>query len=423
MKDEVVVTGSALVCSLGLNTEEVWNALLAGKSGIRPISGFDAENFGCRTAAQVQGLNPAKLGISPRASRIMDLHSYLLMKCARDARLESKLDKTPVAGEDIGFFVGMGTADYNIGHLLPSVLKARDAEGKLSHDRFFREGYREIYPLWPLSMLNNIAFCQVAIDLGIRGENAVFSHDADAGVQAIAEGVQAIREQKAEVVFVGGVSEKICPESLVRARLSKILNTSDDMMCRPFSKNRKGTVLGEGCGVLVLEKRSHAADRGAPFMAAISGYGFACGTDGHDLGPETRAIARAMNNAMLRAGIGPLDIDLVIAHGDGSLAGDRNEMEAIHRVFWQNRSQVKVFSSKGALGNSLAASAVSDAVLALSMFRNRIVPPTIFSDPEESEIRFEIVKQVLPYASLKRILINGRSHEGQCASLVIESCR
>jgi len=265
MKEEhVVITGAGLVCSLGSRVSEAWEALLSGKTGIRPVVGFDPGGFGCTFAGQVQPLNPADLGIHPRDSRIMDTHSYLLMKGCRDAFLQSCLENASIPREEFGFYAGMGMVDYGVDDLLPAVLKSLNGAGDLDYSAFYSKGFTEIYPLWPLSMLNNISFCQVAMSLDLQGENTVFSPHADSGAMAVAEGMKALRDERARVALCGGVSEKVSPFSLARAHLSGILNTADpqsSQLCRPFDAERKGTVLGEGCGVIALELESSARER------------------------------------------------------------------------------------------------------------------------------------------------------------------
>ncbi len=354
----------------------------------------------------------------------MDTPAYMLMKCTTDAFLQAGLETTSIAREDIGFFAGMGMVDYDSEDLLPAVLKSWNSAGDFDYDLFYSDGYKEIYPLWPLSMLNNISFCQVAINHDIRGENAVFSPHADAGAQAVAEGMKTVLDRKSQVVLAGGVSEKLSPFSLARAHLCGVLNTQDnqdEMLCRPFSVLRNGTILGEGCGVLALELHSSAAERGVPCLASLTGYGAACETDGRFSGPSAMALARSMQAALDSAGIKPSDIDLIIAHGDGTIAGDNNESEAIHQVFSGCFDKVTVFSSKGALGHLLAGAPVVDMILAIWMIRTGIVPSTLNSAPSEDTILFNLLHGQSSPLQPKRILINCQSYEGQSASLLLEA--
>jgi 3-oxoacyl-[acyl-carrier-protein] synthase II len=422
--NRVVITGAGIVSALGHERKKVFQALIARQTGIQPITGFDASGFECSFAAQVTGLNPRDLGIHPRDSRIMDTHAYMLIKCARDAFLQAGLENASFLREDIGFFAGMGMVDYRIEDLLPSLLRSLDSKGSLDYDAFYTDGYRQIYPLWPLSMLNNISFCQAGINLDMRGENTVFSPHADSGVQAVTEGMHTILEGKTQVVLAGGVSEKVSPFSLARSLLSGTLNTSDkqaNMSCRPFAADRKGSVPGEGCSVLALERYKSAADRGIPCLALIKGYGSAYESDDNLPGPSAWALSASMEMALENAELFPSDIDVIIAHGDGTIHGDENEIMAIHKVFTDCIEKVHVFSSKGALGNLLAASPVVDIVLAISMFETGIIPPTLTSSPD-SRILFKLVSQPLKKDSQK-ILINCLSCEGHAASIIIESVK
>jgi 3-oxoacyl-[acyl-carrier-protein] synthase II len=422
MDDRVVLTGTGIVCAVGSSGAEVWEALLRGRTGIRPIEGFAADGFACRKAAQVHGFTRLSDDVHPRFSRTLDTQFFLMMQSARDALSQSGLSSEAMPRDQIGFFAGMGMFDYKIEDLLPAVIKSRDVHGHMDYDAFYAEGYQEIYPLWPLSVLNNIAFCQVGINLDIQGENSVFSPHADSGVQAIAESVRTLRDGKAKVVLAAGVSEKVSPLSLARGHLAGVLNTVDEMdetPCRPFSAGRKGAILGEGCGVLVLETAASAALRGAPSLAALTGFGCACDIGNESGTPMAQPISAAMREALDQAGLKPSDIDVVIAHGDGTEVGDRGESAAIHQVFSECLNEVVVFSSKGALGHLMAAAPVVDTILAVHMLESGMVPATCGGERPDGSVRFHLTRRLVK-ARPRRILINALSHEGQCASLVVE---
>jgi 3-oxoacyl-[acyl-carrier-protein] synthase II len=423
MQNKVVITGTGLVSSLGLTVSETWESILANKQGIQTIDNFDATGIECPVAAQVNGLNESELGIHPRDARIMDKHAYMLMKSSRDAFIQSKLDSSPVPSEDTGFFAGMGMVDYNIEDLLPAVIGSLNSEGALDYDRFYSQAYQEIHPLWPLSMLNNISFCQVAIDLGIKGENTVFSPHSDSGMHAIIEGYNTLVDKRAKAVLAGGVSEKVCPLSIARTAEFGILNKSGESSgwCRPFAKDRKGTVLGEGCGVIAMELYSHAIGRQVPVQAIVSGYGTSFEKMQGANCPTAAAISSAMNNALAHADVKPSEIDAIIAHGEGTANGDRNEIDAIHNTFHKYSKDVTVFSSKSALGHMLAGSSPVDVILGIQMMNNGIIPATYGSDKPDDDIVFHIVRETPVKTRLMRILINSQSYEGQCASLILES--
>lgn len=425
MDDAIVVTGAGMVCSLGQSPSEVWDALLAGKSGIGPIRSFDARGFGCRAAAQANPLSPAPSGIQPKLARMMDKHLPMLLLAAGEAHAAGGISQSGVPPEEIGFFAGMGMVDYEIDDLMLAVLKSSDPAGKLKLDLFFSDAYQEIYPLWPLAMLNNVAFCQVAINLDLRGENAVFSPHADSGAQAMAEGVKTLLAGKARLVLAGGVSEKISPSSLARAHHFGILNVSPEpgraSLCRPFSAERAGAIPGEGCGVVLMERAVSAAARGMEPLAVISGFGSACEREPSAFAPTAGAMAGAMRAALDRAAVNPSEVGAIIAHGDGTPCGDGNEMEAIRRVFAESAEKVGVFSSKGALGHMLAGAPGVDLVLGIEMLRRGMIPPTQGAHPLDGSVRFRIASDRPSPLELKRILINSSSCEGQCTSLVIEA--
>jgi 3-oxoacyl-[acyl-carrier-protein] synthase II len=423
-EDRVMITGAGVICSTGSHVPEVWEALISGKTGIRPIDGFDPSGFACSLAAQVHPLDISDLKIHPRDARIMDTPSYLLLKATRDAFSGAGLEGTQIPREEIGFFAGMGMVDHDVEDLLPAVLKSLNAAGELDYAAFYSGGYTEVYPLWPLSMLNNIGFCQVGTSLDLQGENTVFSPHADSGVMAIAEGAKSVLDGRAWVALCGGVSEKVSPFSLARAHLCGILNSTgskNDPPCKPFDAERRGTVLGEGAGVIALELESSARRRGVKPLAAVTGHGCSCECRGGIAGPTAKAMTLAMKSALDRSGLNPSEIDLVVAHGDGTLVGDRSEIDAIQHVFSDCIESLHVFSSKGALGHLLAGAPLVDAILSISMMNHGFIPATLHTSAPDPSIRFHLVHGEPVKKSVKRVLVNCQSYEGQAASIVLEA--
>jgi 3-oxoacyl-[acyl-carrier-protein] synthase II len=273
-------------------------------------------------------------------------------------------------------------------------------------------------------MSNNISACQGAIRLNIRGENAVFSPGADAGAQAIAEGVNTLLEGRACAVLAGGVSEKVSPFSVARARLKGVLNTgseSEGIQCRPFGARRQGTVLGEGCGIVSLELRAAADARDVPYEAVITGYGAAFEVD-QGSSPTGNAIARAMNEALERAELRPSDIDVIILHGDGTPIGDRNEISAVQEIFATHVDKIVGFSSKGALGHLSAGAPAVDIILGVWILTHGAIPVTAGAHPLDDSVKFQLTGKSLK-GSFKRLMLNCRSFEGHCGSLIIEALR
>ncbi len=395
----VVITGVGAVTSLGATARETFRALLRGRSGIGPVSGVDTEGYAVQTGARVQSLDYDGMGISPRDVRVLGLQGLMLMKAAGDAFAQAGLDAGTVPGDQIGLFAGMGMKDYRFEALLPALRVSANEDGSMNEEAFYSRGYREIYPLWPLSMLNNMALCQLAIRLCIKGENAVFAPYGDSGARALFEARAAVSGGRARVALACGVSEEISPLSLARGLAAGILKGEPE---------GPGGWLGEGCGVLVLESAASAEKRGAPHMARLSGFGSACGGDGGAGFPSADAMENAMRDAMAEAGISPARIDLIMDHRDGTL-GDEKEMEALSRVFSITGNPVNRYASKPALGNLYAAAPLVDAVLSVRAMG--MVPE---GDCSPNRILEKALK-VKP----KCVLINTRSHQGGCASLVL----
>jgi 3-oxoacyl-[acyl-carrier-protein] synthase II len=358
MKKAVVITGMGWISSLGLNPQMNWEALLTKKNGIHKIHARLLKNF-----------NTENLNIHPRDRRIMRKHSYMLIKCCRDAFHHSQLETSGIPGEDIGLFVGTGMIDYEIKDLLPAAALSKDPDGTFSYNIFFGRGYQTIFPLWPLSMINNICCCQAAIDLGIRGENAVYAPHADSCVQAVAEACNSLLEHRSKVVLVGGVSENGSLVSLTKAS---------------HSLRHTGSYLGEGCGILTLELLSQVKKRHIPPWGCISGYGFSFGKDEAQNGPTVRAYSQSMEHALSKAALRPSEIDLIMTQGNDSAGHRHNEKEAIHHVFTRSYDKVNIYSSKNVLGDTLAAAPAIDLCIGTYILRS------------------------------------GRIPEGQCASLILE---
>ncbi len=375
-----VITGAGMVSSLGPGLDDTWKALMEGESGIAPLDFIDAR------VALVKGLDPTDFGVKARELRIMGRHSLMLMKAALDAWEDAGLDGREVPKERIGFFAGMGMVDYDVADLLPAVKKSLTPEGRIDYRRFYEGAFREIYPLWPLSMLNNIAFCQVAIRLGIRGENAVFSPHGDSTIHAFYEAAGMIREGKAEVVLAGGVSEEINPSSLARAYLTGI--------CGPHDK---GVPPGEGAGVFLLETGESAERAGRRIYGTIGGFGF--GLAGPD-SPAEDAFLGAMKDAIRSAGLEPPDIDLVFLNRSGREDWFEGELAGVTSLFGK---EVSLCSSKDALGEMLAGGPAVDLALSLKAMEEGRVPG--LEVPGQREIR--------------SVLINTMSYEEQVASMVV----
>lgn len=404
LPDQVVITGLGAVCSLGNSVREICRGLASGESGLREIVGFDAGGFGC-LAAQVKDLPSIKTDIHPQLSKSMGTHLSLLLLSMEEALGNAAIVPDMFDPKDFGFFAGMGMVDYHIEDLLSSVLKSLSPGGDLDYDRFFSAGYQEIYPLWPLGMLNNVAFCQAAIHFRLQGENCVFSPHGDAGIQAVAEAVKVLGEGKAKVALAGGVGEEVSPLSLARAKLKGLIGPPDlkwgakSANCAP-----SGIGLGECGAMLVLEPLQGAVERGANILARVHGFGFSCHRDDKVNFTSRQAICSAMEGALSQAEVRPDQIDLIML---GSYC--QNEIEAVREIFGKEAEAPIAVSSARALGEMLAAGPILNTAIGLST-------------PDLSTLKMDIwqagASPGIPSSS-SLVLVNGLSYEGRCASMII----
>ncbi len=400
LSDQIVITGVGAVCSLGNSIAEITGELMSGKSGVEEITDFGPGEFAF-LAAQVKNPPVIKTDIHPQLARTMGKHLSLLLASMEQALGMAGIGSGMFDARDIGFFAGMGMVDYHVEDLLPAVLKSLDQGGDLDYDRFFPAGYQEIYPLWPLGMLNNVAFCQAAIHFGLRGENCVFSPHGDAGIAAVAEAVKVLEEGKARVALAGGVSEEVSAFSIARARLKGLI--------RPPGDNSGAEIfLGECGAMLVLEPLSGAVERGADILAGIAGFGFSCHKNGRGDFASRQAICSAIQGALSRAALGAGQIDLIM---HGSLS--QSELEAAREIFDMDVESPIMVTTARALGEMLAAGPILNTAIGLSIAEPAALPRDF---------------QYLPRGSgpprgpsrTRRILVNGISYEGRCASMIME---
>jgi len=400
----VAITGVGAVCSLGNSVREILLGLTSGKSGIKEISDFDADGFGCM-AAQVKNPPSVKTDVNPQLARSMGKHLSLLLSPTEQALGSAGIGPGTFDPRDMGCFAGMGMVDYHVEDLLPAVVKSLDPSGNLDYDRFFPVGSREIYPLWPLAMLNNVAFCQASIHFGLRGENCVFSPHGDAGIQAVAEAVRVLEEGKAKVALAGGVSEQVSEFSIARARLKGLIPP-------PGEGPENRAVLGECGAMLVLEPFSAAQERGADILALVGGFGFSCQRDEKGVFASEHAVSSAIRQALVHAGLDPCRIDAIML---SSL--NQNELKAVRGIFGTDMESPAMVVTSRALGEMFAAGPILDAAIGLSFEEKTdlaALPGDLLCLPVQRGKRGG-------GSGIRRVLVNGISYEGRCASMIIET--
>jgi 3-oxoacyl-[acyl-carrier-protein] synthase II len=366
VKPRIAVTGLGLVTPVGAGRDEVWQGLLAGRSGFAPVESFDTRAFSVHLGAEVRGFR-AEPYVRRLAPGALGRASQMAIAAARMALADAGLDAEGLAAERAG--VAMGTTS------------GEPREVERFDDRYLageldRVG-AEFISLYPCHMIA----AHVARELGFAGPNAMFPTACAAGNYAIAHAMDVLRAGRADLMLAGGADAFSRITYTGFARLGAIAPER----CQPFDRNRKGMIPGEGAAVLVLEPLDRAAARGARIYAELAGYGLSC--DAHHMTaahPEGDGAARAMQRALADAGAAPEEVSYISAHGTGTPTNDRLETLAVKRVFGEAARRTPMSSIKSMIGHTMgAASAIEAAVCALAVAEDRIPPTMNLEEPED----------------------------------------
>ena len=368
----VVVTGLGLVSPLGTGVEKNWQALIAGRSGIRKITRFQADNFAARIAGEVPDFK-ADDYIEPKEIKKMDLFIQYALAAAAQAMDDSGLKIDGDFAEAVGVIIGVGLCG------LETIESTKEA--------LLSGGPRKISPFFIPKVISNLAPGHVAIRYGAKGVNWTPTSACASGTHAIGEAFQLIRRGAQDAVITGGAEATITPLAVGGFAAMKALSTRNDepeRASRPFDKERDGFVVGEGSGMMILEEREHALRRGAKIYAEIIGY--AANGDAFHMtapAPDGEGAARCMRLALKDAGITPTDVDYINAHGTSTEYNDANETTAIKSVFGEQAAKLAVSSTKSMTGHLLGAAGAVEGVYSVLALHHRAIPPTInYENPD-----------------------------------------
>ena len=322
MSRRVVITGIGLICGVGNTTEEVWTSLLAGKSGVAPITFFDTTLFTCQIAAEVKNFDPLKF-VEKKELKKMGRFIHFALAAATEAVNMSGLEITPEDAENVGVYVGSGIGGFDV--------------IEREHTALMEGGPRKISPFFIPASIVNLAAGQVSIRFGAKGPNLASATACTTGAHAIGDSFKIIQRGDADVMIAGGAEAAITPMSVGGFCAMRALSTRNhepERASRPWDKDRDGFVVGEGSGILILEEYEHAKARGAKILAEIVGYGMS--GDAYHItspAPEHDGAFRVMRNAIRDAKLTPADIGYVNAHGTSTPIGDSLEAIAIRNLF------------------------------------------------------------------------------------------
>ena len=409
MNRRVVVTGVGLVCGCGIGTDEVWKNLLAGKSGIGPITHFDASKFDCRIAGEVRNFDP-HLWIEKKEIKKMGRFIQLAIAATDFAVRMAGLEVTPEIAESTGVFLSSGIGGFDV--------------IEREHSKFLAGGPGRISPFFIPASIVNLASGFVSIRYGAKGPNSATATACSASAHAIGDAMKIIQRCDAEVMIAGGAEAAITPMGVGGFAAMKALSTRNDepeRASRPFDADRDGFVVGEGSGVLILESLEYAQRRGARIIAELVGYGMS-GDAFHITQPaENGDGAYRVSMATLKdAKITADQVDYVNAHGTSTPIGDVIETTALKRVFGERAKKVPISSTKSMTGHLLGGAGGLEAGISVLAIRDQILPPTINYETPDPECDLDYVPNHARKAELRYALSNSFGFGGTNASLLFK---
>ncbi len=407
MTRRVVVTGVGLVCALGIGTEESWRNLVAGCSGIAPITHFDTAGFDCKIAGEVKNFDPfqwiekKELKKMARFIQIALAGADFAVKSANWKREDSNLD-------EVGVYVSSGIGGFDI--------------IEREHWKLVQGGPGKISPFFIPSAIVNLASGQISIRYGARGPNSATATACSASAHAIGDSFKIIERGAAEMMICGGAEATITPMGVGGFAAMKALSTRNDdpaHASRPWDSGRDGFVVGEGAGILVLESFEHAQKRDAPILAEVVGYGMS-GDAYHITQPEENGDGayRVMMAALKDAKLSPNDIGYVNAHGTSTPIGDVIETRALKRVFGERAKSVPVSSTKSMTGHLLGGAGGLEAGISVLALRDQTLPPTINLENPDPECDLDYVPNHARKTQVEYALSNSFGFGGTNAALI-----
>ena len=412
-----VITGLGLVTPLARGVEASWSRLISGESGAGPITRFDPAGFSCRVACEVpfgdgsgNSFDPGSV-LPPRGQRRIDAFILFALAAAEEAVADAGIaTDDPVEQARIGVVVGSG-----IGGL------PRIEENIIT---LAERGPRAVSPFFIPASLINLASGNIAMQHGFRGPNHGVVTACSSGAHAIGDAAELIRRGAADVMVAGGAEGAICRIGIAGFAACRALSTGfndePDRASRPWDRRRDGFVMGEGAGIVIIEEMERARQRGANILAEVSGYGMS--GDAHHVtapAPDGDGARRAMEAALASAGLAPVSIDYVNAHGTSTPAGDEIEIAAMKAAFGGNVAGLAVSSTKSSIGHLLGAAGAVEAVFSVLAIRDGIAPPTLNLEDPDQDFGIDLVPFKAKRRPIRAVLSNSFGFGGTNASLVL----
>lgn len=408
----VVVTGLGIITPLGIGVEKTWEAALAGRSGICPITQFDASSMPVRIAGEVKGFDPAPY-IEAKEIKKMDRFIHFAVAASTMAVEDSGLKITEENAERVGVIIGAGMGG------LPAI--------EHYHKAFLEKGYRRISPFFIPMLIINLASGNVSIKFGAKGPNSAAVTACATGSHSIGDAFRIIQRGDADAMFAGGTESVITPLGIGGFAVMKALSTRNDepeRASRPFDTDRDGFVMGEGAGVIIIESLESALERNAKIYCEILGYGMS--SDAYHMttpAPEGEGAARCMKAALKDAGVEPEKVDYINAHGTSTKYGDELETAAIKSVFGGHAYELCISSTKSMTGHLLGAAGGVEAIFSILSIQRGIAPPTTNLENPDPECDLDYVPNSARKKNVDYALSNSFGFGGTNACLVFGKYR
>jgi 3-oxoacyl-[acyl-carrier-protein] synthase II len=402
----VVVTGLGLICGVGNSTDVVWKALLAGKSGVARITGFDPTAFACQIAAEVKNFDPLNF-IEKKEVKKMGRFIHVAIAAADEALKMSELKITPENDERVGVHIGSGIGGFDI--------------IEREHLALMEGGPRKISPFFIPAAIINLAAGQVSMRCGAKGPNEATATACTTSAHSIGDSFRIIQHNDADVMIAGGAEAAITPMGVGGFAAMRALSTRNDdpeKASRPWDRDRDGFVIGEGAGILILEELEFARKRGAHILAEIAGYGMS--GDAYHMtqpAPEHEGGFRVMRNAVRDAAVTPEVVGYVNAHGTSTPIGDTLEAHAIRNFFGDRK--IAVSSTKSMTGHLLGGAGGLEAGITVLALRDQILPPTInLQNPDPDTAGMDLIPNHARKAELEYAMSNSFGFGGTNGALL-----
>ena len=426
-KRRVVITGMGTVNPLGHDVESTWSALLAGKSGIRPIEIFDASTFPTTFAAQVKDFDLADFIADARRHDSAGRHAKFALAAARQAWDQARLpDWGELDPARVGIYLGCGEGRLDFEKLANLVCQAL-VDGRFDATRWLEMAWKTMEVREEVEQKSNMVAAHVAAELNVCGPAFNVLTACAASTQAIGEATRQVRRGQVDAVITGGAHSMIHASGLTGFNRLTALSTRNDEITtasRPFDLTRDGFVLGEGASVLIIEAYEQAKRRGATILAEIVGYG--ASADAFritDQDPEGEGAATAIRAAMTDAGVTPDRIDYVSAHGTGTKQNDQVETLAIKAAFGELADKLPISSVKSMLGHLIAAAGATELITCVLALRDQVLPPTAHYNVPDPDCDLDYIPNKPRKAKVDFAMSNSMGFGGQNNSLIITHCR